>query len=75
MLIPTLGVSYTSYKLSASENTENTVAASLGLIARPLQMLSVDVQGQWLSNKVYKNDVRLYAGVNFWVSEKLNLFE
>jgi hypothetical protein len=75
MLIPTLGVSYTSYKLSASENTENTVAASLGLIARPLQMLSVDVQGQWLSNKVYKNDVRLYAGVNFWISEKLNLFE
>lgn len=75
MLIPNLGISYTSYKLSASDNTENTVAASLGLIARPLQMLSVDVQGQWLSNKVYKNDVRLYAGVNFWISEKLNLFE
>jgi len=75
MLIPTLGVSYTSYKLNESAETENTVAAALGLIARPLQMLSIDVQGQWLNNKVYKNDVRLYAGVNFWISEQLNLFE
>jgi hypothetical protein len=74
-LIPTLGVSYTSYKLNVSDKTENTIATALGLIARPLQMLSVDVQGQWLSNKVYKNDVRLYAGLNFWISHNLNLFE
>ena len=75
MLIPTLGVSYTSYRLNASAATENTIAAAIGLIARPLQTLSVDVQGQLLNNKVYKNDVRLYAGVNFWISEQLNLFE
>lgn len=75
MLIPTVGVSYTSYRLNPSDNKENTMAASLGLIARPLQMLSIDVQGQWISNKVYKNDMRLYAGLNFWISEKLNLFE
>jgi hypothetical protein len=75
MLIPTLGISYSSYKLSKADKTENTVAASLGLIARPLQMLSIDVQGQWLNNKVYKNDVRLYAGLNFWFSEQLHFFE
>ena len=75
MVIPTLGVSYTSYKLSSSDNTENTVATVLGLIARPWQLLSVDVQGQWLTNKVYKDDLRLFAEVNFWISQKLNLFE
>ena len=74
-LIPILGVSYTSYKLNAEDNTENTVATVLGVIARPLQLLSVDVQGQWLSNKVYKNDLRLFAELNFWISQNLNLFE
>lgn len=74
-LIPTLGVSYTSYKLNPSDNTENTLAAVLGFIARPMQMFSLDVQGQWLGNKVYKNDVRLFAELNFWISQNLNLFE
>ena len=71
-LIPNMGLSYTSYKLNKSDNTEHTVGAVLGLIARPLQMLSLDVQGQWLNNKVYKNDLRLYAGVSFWISEHVN---
>ena len=72
MLIPNLGISYTSYKLNPSDNAENTIATVLGLIARPLQMLSIDVQGQWLNNKVYRNDLRLYAGVTFWVSQHVN---
>jgi hypothetical protein len=75
MLIPTLGISYNTYKLNTADDTENTIAAVLGLIARPLQMLSIDLQGQWLNNKVYKNDVRLYAGLNFWFSEQLHIFE
>jgi len=74
-LIPTFGAAYTSYKLNKSDKTENTLVASLGVIARPLQMLSIDVQGQWLNNKVYKNDVRLYAGLNFWFTEQLHFFE
>ncbi|MFN0158401.1 MAG: hypothetical protein ACKVRP_10065 [Bacteroidota bacterium] len=75
MFIPTAGVSFTSYKLNVADNTENTLAATLGLIARPLQMLSIDVQGQWLKNKVYENDVRLYVGLNIWFTERLHLFE
>lgn len=72
MLVPNIGISYTSYKLSASDSPENTVAAVLGLIARPLQTLSVDVQGQWLNNKVYRNDLRIYAAVSFWISQLVN---
>ncbi len=75
ILIPTVGLSFTSYKLNVLDNTEKTIAATLGLIARPLQMLSIDVQGQWLNNKVYKNDVRLYAGLNIWFTEQLHFFE
>lgn len=75
MLIPNLGVSYSSYKLNASDNTENTLSAVLGIIARPLQLLSFDIQGQWLKNKVYKNDLRLYAGLNIWFTEQLHFFE
>ncbi len=75
MFIPTAGLSFSSYKLSEADNTEDMLAATLGLIARPLQMLSIDIQGQWLNNKVYKNDVRLYAGLNIWFTERLNWFE
>lgn len=74
-LIPTLGVSYSSYKLIASDKTDNAFAATAGVIARPLQLLSIDVQGQYITNKIYKNDVRLYAGLTFWISHNLNLFE
>lgn len=75
MLIPNVGVSYTSYKLNAADNTENTLAAVLGVTARPMQLLSFDIQGQWLKNKVYKNDLRLYAGLNLWFTEQLHFFE
>jgi hypothetical protein len=74
-LIPTLGVSYSSYKLTASDKTDNALAATGGVIARPLQLLSIDVQAQYITNTIYKNDVRLYAGLTFWISHNLNLFE
>lgn len=70
MLIPNMGVSFSSYKLNASDNEEKTVAGVLGLIARPLQAFSVDVQAQWLNNKVYKNDMRFYAGMSYWISQQ-----
>ena len=73
--IPSAGISYISYKLNAEDKTENTVAILLGCVARPLQMLSFDVQGQWLNNKIYKSDFRLYAGLNIWFTEQLNFFE
>jgi hypothetical protein len=75
MLIPTLALSYTTYRLDPDNDVQNTVAVALGLIARPLQMVSVDVQGQWLNNKLYRNDVRLYAGLSFWFAEQLHFFE
>jgi hypothetical protein len=74
-LIPNIGLSYSSYKLNELADRENAVAAALGVIARPCQMLSVDVQGQWVTNPIYKTDFRLYAGLNFWISQKMNLFE
>jgi hypothetical protein len=73
-LIPTVGLSYASYKLDENSKQESVFAGSLGAIARPTQTVSIDIQAQWLTNKVLKNDVRLLAKVDYWFNYNLNLF-
>ena len=75
LLVPTVGVSYLTYKLGDSEKNEDAFSGIVGATVRPLQTLSVDVQGQWLTNKIYKHDVRLFARLNFWFTQRLNIFE
>ena len=47
---------------------------SLGATLRPIQAASLDVQAQWLRNRVFDNDMRLFAKLNIWLTEQLNLF-
>lgn len=75
MLIPMVGVSYVSYKLNKQSERENTLAAVVGATVRPLKQFSADIQGQWLTNKIYKKDFRLFAKLNFWFAERLNIFD
>jgi len=75
LLMPTVGASYTSYKLSDSAKREDAFSGVLGAIVRPLQTLSVDLQSQWVTNRIYKRDVRLFAKLNFWFTQRLNIFE
>lgn len=72
LITPSLGISYASYKLS-KESVTNTVTTFLaGLNYRPWQVASFDVQGQYLNNKIYKNDFRILFKFNFWFNSNLN---
>ena len=74
MISPVLAFNYSSYKLNKSE-TESTsnYTAIFGATFRPMKLLSLDVQGQWLHNKILNRDVRFFARLNVWFSEQLNL--
>ncbi len=65
-LTPSIGLSYTGYKLSKDEPQNTLLTLLAGVNVRPLKFLSFDLQGQYLSNKIYTNDLRIFARVNYW---------
>jgi hypothetical protein len=73
LLTPSLGVAYTSYKLSADADKNNLTTLLAGVNVRPYRFLSFDLQGQYLDNKIYKNDYRLFFKINYWFNTNLNL--
>jgi hypothetical protein len=75
LIVPTAGLSYFSYKLDDSGKKEDAFAGTLGTTVRPIKTLSIDLQGQWIANKLYKNDFRLFAKLNYWFTQRLNIFE
>lgn len=70
LLTPTLGLSFTSYKQSASSQRNELMTLLAGLNLRPWRSLSFDFQGQYLNNKIYQNDWRLFFKLNFWFNSK-----
>jgi hypothetical protein len=74
MLVPNAALTYASYKLDKTGSTENALAAALGATVRPVAMLSLDVQGQWMKNRVFENDVRLFAKLTIWFTEQFHIF-
>jgi len=73
-LTPTVMVGYAHYKLSSDAPTANALSAAVGAVYRPIPALSVDVQAQWVNNKVYSNDMRLFLRGSYYLSERLNIF-
>jgi hypothetical protein len=74
MVVPTLGVSYASYKLSADAPRDNALAVLLGAMVRPVKNFSFDLQGQWMKNRLYDRDVRLQVKLSYWFAERMSLF-
>ncbi|HSD63480.1 MAG TPA: hypothetical protein VLB50_06760 [Ignavibacteriaceae bacterium] len=66
LLTPSAGISYTNYKLSDDAETDNLTTLLAGFNLRPYRTLSFDIQGQYMNNKIYKNDFRLFAKLNYW---------
>jgi hypothetical protein len=66
LLTPNLSLAYTNYKLSSDDVLNNMVTVLLGLNYRPWRTLSFDAQGQYLHNKIYNDDFRLFLKLNFW---------
>ena len=66
LLTPSFSFGYTRYKLSTAASTNEMITILLGCNYRPIRTLSFDVQGQYLNNKIYNNDFRLFVKLNFW---------
>ncbi len=72
LLTPSIGLSYTKYKLSRDDAESNDLTTLLaGLNIRPWRMLSFDLQAQYMNNKIYKDDFRFFFKLNHWFN--LNL--
>ncbi len=65
-LTPSLGISYTGYKLSKDDETNHLTTILGGFNVRPLTSLSFDCQAQYMSNKIYKDDFRFFFKLNYW---------
>ena len=74
MLVPTVGLSLARYRLSAEVPAEDALAILAGATVRPLKQFSFDIQGQWMSNKLYDRDMRLQVRLNYWFAERMSLF-
>jgi hypothetical protein len=68
---PSVGLGYTSYKLSADAETNNIISLLAGFNVRPWKVLSFDVQGQYFNNKIYENDFRILFKLNYWFNVNL----
>lgn len=66
LLTPSLGLSYTVYKLSKNDSANNITSVLAGVNYRPFKLLSIDLQGQYFNNKIYQNDYRVLLKINYW---------
>lgn len=66
LLTPSVGFSYTRYKLAEEDPSNDLISVLAGTNYRPFRTLSFDIQGQYLNNKIYNNDWRLFFKLNFW---------
>lgn len=65
-LTPSLGFTYTSYRLSESDPENDLLAILTGINVHPWKQLSFDLQTQFVSNKIYNNDFRILFKINHW---------
>ncbi len=66
-------ISATDYKiLQELTSTSRLYSGSLGLTYRPINLLSINVQGQYYQDPVYKNDFRGYLQVNYYFFKNFN---
>lgn len=48
----------------------NAFSSQIGFTYRPIQQFSIDLQGQYLFNRIYKSDLRVLAGFSYWLFKK-----
>ncbi len=73
LLTPSVGIGYSNYKLSKASPQNSALFVIAGSNIRPWRFLSFDVQGQYMNNKIYKNDLRVFFKINYWFNTNLNL--
>ena len=73
-LIPSIGVGYAGYKLDKDGPSNSVMSSSFGATYRPMPALSTDLQFQYMSNNLYKNDVRVFLKLTYWMNSQLGWF-
>ena len=73
-LTPTIVIGYAHYKLNSNTPISDALSGAVGAVYRPIPILSLDAQVQWIQNKIYNNDMRLFLRVSYYVGEHLNIF-
>lgn len=69
-LLPNLGLVYSTYALSDDlAKSSSTWAGVIGAMYRPYHALSIDLQGQYLTNKIYQSDSRILVRISYWFAE------
>lgn len=71
LITPSVGLSYTTYKLSKDSEKNDLMTLLAGCNVRPFRTLSFDVQGQFMNNKIYKNDYRFLFKLNYWFNTNI----
>jgi len=73
-LILIASVSAENYKLlqESSVPSSDLYDGSLGITFRPLSLLSINLQGQYYQDPIYKNDFRGYLNVNYYFFSSLS---
>ncbi len=69
---PMCAIGFATYKLDKVDPASKVFNGTFGVVYRPLQTLSTDLQIQWMSTPQYKSDMRIFLKINYWFSEKLN---
>jgi hypothetical protein len=74
-LVPHVGAVYSTYALAANLNDAtnwnaraSTWVGVAGTTFRPMKSVSIDLQGQYMTNRIYKSDMRAFARVSYWFS-------
>ncbi len=66
LLTPSVGITYTAYKLSEASTLDHLTGILAGVNCRPIETLSFDLQAQYMNNKIYQNDFRMFFKINYW---------
>lgn len=73
-LTPTLLLSYAQYKLAEGVPLTNALSLGAGAVCRPVPVLSIDAQVQWIQNKIYNDDYRIFLRGSYTFNEQLHIF-
>lgn len=73
LVTPSLSLNYSSYKVSTTAPKNDLMAVSAGCNVRPWRILSFDLLGQFVNNRIYKNDYRLFFKINYWFNTNLDV--
>jgi hypothetical protein len=66
-----INLDYSRYRLGDFDNERvDSFSGMLGITYRPLPQFSVDAQGQFINNRIYKFDTRFLFGINYWLFNK-----